>query len=69
MLKLKPNLFGGQIESVLKVIREGCPLHGKSRSGVPDCKPCRILQFWDPELTQPVETFSMTGGYVSRPVQ
>ncbi len=48
--KLRPTLFGGQIQGVLETLRNGCPEHGKTLSGAPDCKPCRVIKHWEPEL-------------------
>lgn len=62
-LKLKPTLFGGQVESVWERIRNGCRLHGKTRAGVPECNDCRVLEAWEDELTVPKGSISTPGGY------
>lgn len=65
--ELRPTLFGGQVEGVLKLIREGCRLHGR---GGADCRDCRVIEAWEEELSVPKGSISTPAGYVefARPI-
>lgn len=62
--RLRPTLFGSQIEGVWEVIRTGCAEHGKTRAGVPECYACGVLEAWEDELTVPKGSYSTASGYV-----